>query len=129
MRLLIVDDSQMMRAAIREAVSPFGWDEVLEAENGEEAIGQLGRTAVDAIITDWSMPVMDGLTLVAAVRCTPDLRRTPILMVTSIAEKGKILEAVQAGISGYLIKPFAPATLQRKLAEIMADGSRGPRQM
>ncbi len=124
MRVLVVDDSQMTRAAIREALRVFRCEEILEAENGEQAIAHLGRTAVDLVITDWTMPVIDGLTLLEAIRCARELRDLPVLMVTSIAERDKIVEALRAGISAYVVKPFAPATLQQKIAGLIAGRPR-----
>ncbi len=120
MRLLVVDDSSTMRRIIRNNLKAVGYDDVLEAENGEGALARLQAEKVDLVITDWNMPVMNGLELVSAMRKADALKQTPILMVTTVAEKDEILKAMQAGVTNYVVKPFDSATLKKNIDQILA---------
>ncbi len=119
MRLLVVDDSSTMRRIIRNSLKVVGYEDVLEAENGEGALARLQSEQVDLVITDWNMPGMTGLELVAAMRGTPALKQTPVLMVTTVAEKENILKAMQAGVNNYVVKPFDATTLKKKIEQIL----------
>jgi two-component system chemotaxis response regulator CheY len=119
MRLLVVDDSSTMRRIIKNSLKAVGYDDVVEAENGEGAMVRLQSEKVDLVITDWNMPVMNGLELVAAMRGSPGLRQTPVLMVTTVAEKEEILKAMRTGVNNYVIKPFDAPTLKRKIDQIL----------
>lgn len=119
MRFLVVDDSSTMRRIIRNNLKAVGYDDVLEAGNGEEALGRLQTEKVEVVITDWNMPVMNGLELVAALRKAQAWMQTPILMVTTVAEKEEILKAMQAGVTNYVVKPFDAATLKKKIDQIL----------
>jgi two-component system, chemotaxis family, chemotaxis protein CheY len=119
-RFLVVDDSSTMRRIIKNALKANGHAEVIEAENGEGAMTQLQAGPVDLVITDWNMPGMSGLELVAAIRGSEALRQVPVLMITTVAEKDEILKAMQTGVTNYLVKPFDPAALQRKIDQILA---------
>ncbi|HYL80445.1 MAG TPA: response regulator [Candidatus Acidoferrum sp.] len=119
MRFLVVDDSSTMRRIIRNSLKSVGYDDVLEAGNGEEGLGRLQAEKVDVLITDWNMPVMNGIELVAKMRSLPPLQTTPVLMVTTVAEKEEILKAMQAGVTNYVVKPFDGATLKKKIDQIL----------
>lgn len=119
MRFLVVDDSSTMRRIIRNNLKAVGYDDVLEAGNGEEALGRLQTEKVEVVITDWNMPVMNGLELVAALRKAQAWMQTPVLMVTTVAEKEEILKAMQAGVTNYVVKPFDAATLKKKIDQIL----------
>lgn len=119
MRLLVVDDSSTMRRIIKNTLKAIGYDDLLEAENGEGALARLESEKVDLVITDWNMPVMNGLELVTAMRGSPTLKQTPVLMVTTVAEKEEILKAMQAGVANYVVKPFDAATLKKKIDQIL----------
>jgi len=118
-RLLVVDDSSTMRRIIRNSLKVVGYEDILEAENGEGALARLQSEKVDLVITDWNMPVMNGLELVTAMRSTPALKEIPVLMVTTVAEKENILMAMQAGVTNYVVKPFDAATLKKKIDQIL----------
>lgn len=119
MRFLVVDDSSTMRRILRNSLKAVGFDDTLEAENGESALARLQTDKVDFVITDWNMPVMNGIELVAAMRNNAALKATPVLMVTTMAEKENILQAMQAGVTNYVVKPFDAATLKKKIDQIL----------
>ena len=119
MRFLVVDDSSTMRRIIRNSLKASGYDDTVEAENGEGALARLESEKVDFVITDWNMPVMNGIELVSKMRGKPALKATPVLMVTTMAEKEQILEAMQAGVTNYVVKPFDAPTLKKKIEQIL----------
>jgi two-component system chemotaxis response regulator CheY len=119
-RFLVVDDSSTMRRIIRNSLKAVGFDDTLEAENGAGALERLQSDTVDFVITDWNMPVMNGIELVAAMRNNAAFKATPVLMVTTMAEKENILQAMQAGVTNYVVKPFDAATLKKKIDQILA---------
>ncbi len=119
MRLLVVDDSSTMRRIIKNSLKSIGFDDVAEAENGEGAIVRLQDEKIDMVITDWNMPVMNGVELVTNMRANPAFQKTPVLMVTTMAEKTEILKAMQAGVTNYVVKPFDAATLKKKIEQIL----------
>jgi len=122
-RLLVVDDSSTMRRIIRNNLKAAGYDDVVEAENGELALARLAAEGrVDVVITDWNMPVMNGLELVNAMRRAEAHRHTPVLMVTTVAERDEILKAMQAGVNSYVVKPFDSATLKKKIEQLLGGG-------
>jgi len=95
----------------------LGHDQFVEAENGEQALQKLKEGAVEVIITDWNMPVMNGLDLILAVRRNDP--KIPILMVTTNAAKADIIQAIKAGANNYIVKPFTPDTLEEKLSSML----------
>lgn len=119
MRLLVVDDSSTMRRIIRNSLKAIGYDDVVEAENGEGAMARLKGEKVDMVISDWNMPIMNGIELVTSMRGDAALKATPVLMVTTMAEKENILQAMQAGVTNYVVKPFDAATLKKKIDQIL----------
>jgi two-component system chemotaxis response regulator CheY len=110
-----------MRRIVKNSLKSVGYDNVVEAENGEGALARLQAEKVDLVVTDWNMPVMNGLELVAAIRNSPALKEIPILMVTTVAEKEEILKAMQAGVNNYVVKPFDAATLKKKIDQILGS--------
>jgi len=119
MRILTVDDSATMRRIIRNALKAMGYEDVLEADNGKTGLAMIERDGVEFVITDWSMPVMTGLELVRAIRAQPTLAHLPILMVTALGQKDDIVQAIAAGVDGYIVKPFDPETLHQKIRLIL----------
>lgn len=119
MRLLVVDDSSTMRRILRNNLKSLGYENTIEAENGEGALARLQSEKVDLVITGWNMPVMSGLELVTAMRGNPTLKQTPVLMVTTVAEKDEIVKAMQAGVTNYVVKPFDAATLKNKIDRML----------
>jgi two-component system chemotaxis response regulator CheY len=118
-RFLVVDDSSTMRRIIRNSLKAAGFDDAVEAENGEGALARLQADSVDFVITDWNMPVMNGIEFVTAMRGNTAFKATPVLMVTTMAEKENILQAMQAGVTNYVVKPFDAATLKKKIDQIL----------
>ena len=119
MRVLVVDDSSTMRRIIRNNLKAGGYDDVLEAENGESALMRLTTDPADVIVTDWNMPGMNGIEFVTKLRTLAAYAKTPVLMVTTMAEKENILEAMKAGVTNYVVKPFDAGTLKKKIEQIL----------
>ncbi len=109
-RVLIVDDSLMMRQMVSFTLREAGF-EVIEAENGQDALNKSEGQALDLILTDLNMPVMDGISLIRAARALPGTRYVPILMLTTESQAEKKLEGKTAGATGWIVKPFDPPKL------------------
>lgn len=120
--IITVDDSSTMRRIIKNTLVKLGFTNVLEAENGVEALEVMAKNKIDMIITDWNMPEMDGLTYVKTVRTQPEHQTTPILMITTEAAKEDILTALKSGVNNYVVKPFTPDTLQEKVFKLLDIG-------
>ena len=123
-KFLVVDDFTSMRRIIRNILKEIGYLYVEEAENGLVAQNKLQTTDFDFIICDWNMPVMDGLSLLNAVRARDETKHIPVLMVTAEAKKENIVAAAQAGANGYVVKPFTSQTLSDKINTIFEQMSR-----
>jgi len=119
MRVLVVDDSSTMRKIIANALKKVGCDEVIEAGNGQEGLQQLSSSAVDLVVTDWNMPVMNGLEFVRELRGLASCASIPVLMVTTNAETADVSGAKEAGVNDYVVKPFTPDTLKDKISAVM----------
>ncbi len=115
MRFLIVDDFDTMIRIIKNVLGELGYDDVVTARNGEQAYQILSKEKIDFIISDWNMPVMTGIELLRKVKGTPALANIPFLMVTAEAEKEHIVEAIQAKVDQYIIKPFNQEMLAQKI--------------
>jgi two-component system chemotaxis response regulator CheY len=118
MKILVVDDFSTMRRIIRNLLRELGFNNILEADDGQSALPKLQSGGIDFLITDWNMPGMTGIDLLRTVRADPNLAQLPVLMVTAEAKRDQIVEAAQAGVNGYVIKPFTAATLQEKIEKI-----------
>jgi len=114
MRVLIVEDSKVIRKMIFEILSSAGYDDILEAENGIEALALLD-IEVELILTDFNMPGMDGLTFIKEVQKNPVYAKIPIIMITTRGAKSEVVEAVKQGVKGYIVKPFDKTTLLNKV--------------
>ena len=117
-KFLVVDDFSTMRRILRNLLKELGYLNVDEAEDGNSALLKLRRDPFDFLITDWNMAGMDGLQLLKEVRIDSILSKLPVLMVTAEAKRENIIEAAQAGASGYVVKPFTAATLDEKLKKV-----------
>ncbi|MEY3262665.1 MAG: chemotaxis protein CheY [Pseudomonadota bacterium] len=117
-RFLVVDDFSTMRRIVRNLLKELGYANVDEAEDGAMALSKLRNESFDFVISDWNMPVMDGLDMLKTMRADAALAKLPVLMVTAEAKKENIIAAAQAGANGYVVKPFTAATLDEKLAKI-----------
>jgi two-component system chemotaxis response regulator CheY len=116
---LVVDDSPTMRRIISNTLERIGYKSSIEAANGKEALQQLENNDVEFIITDWNMPVMNGLEFVTEIRSTDDYKELPILMITTRGMKDDVLQAVHAGVNNYIVKPFTPETLEAKIGKLL----------
>ncbi len=119
MKILVVDDFSTMRGIIKNFLRELGYSNIMEADDGSTALPLLQNGEFDFLITDWNMPGMSGLDLVKTVRGSPRLAALPILMVTAEAKRDQIVAAAQAGINGYIVKPFTANTLKEKLDKIL----------
>jgi two-component system chemotaxis response regulator CheY len=120
---LVVDDFSIMRRIIRNLLRDLGYTQVTEANDGVSALPLLKSGSFDFLITDWAMPGMPGLELLKQVRADARLSKLPVLMLTAEAKRAEIVEAMEAGVSGYIIKPFTPLTLKEKIERILAAQS------
>lgn len=118
MRILVVDDFVTMRTITRTFLGELGFTRIEEADDGLTALPLLEASAFDFLITDWNMPGMTGLELTRAVRANPDLAALPILMVTSEARRDQIMAAADAGVNGYIVKPFTQETLRDHIDQV-----------
>ena len=123
LKVLVVDDMSTMRRIVKNVLKQIGFTDLVEAENGQDALNKLKAddSGIGFIVSDWNMPVMQGIDLLRAVRADADLKHLPFLMVTAEAQKDNIIEAVQAGVSNYVVKPFTAEALQVKLEKIFAN--------
>jgi two-component system, chemotaxis family, chemotaxis protein CheY len=121
MKFLVVDDFSTMRRIVKGLLNELGYSEITEADDGNTALPLLRNGSFDFLITDWNMPGMPGLELLKAVRGDARLAKLPVLMLTAEAKREQIIEAAQAGVSGYVIKPFTAATLKEKIDKILAS--------
>lgn len=121
LKILIVDDMSTMRRILKNALRQLGYRNIEEAENGQLAFSKVRETPLDLIITDWNMPTMDGLGLLKAVRDDPNYKAIPVLMVTAQAEQKYVLEAIRAGATNYIVKPFTADTLKTKIDKIFVN--------
>ena len=119
-KVLVVDDSSVMRQIIKNTLKPlgFGADNLSGAEDGSMGLKRATEGGLDLIISDWNMPKMTGIEFLKAVRADGNIKGTPFLMVTSEADKDKIVEAVQSGVSQYIVKPFNANQLEEKIKAI-----------
>jgi len=121
MKFLVVDDFSTMRRIVKNCLQELGYTDITEADDGNTALPLLKAGAFEFLITDWNMPGMAGLDLLKAVRADAKLAKLPVLMLTAEAKREQIIEAAQAGVSGYVIKPFTAATLKEKIDKILAS--------
>lgn len=117
-KILVVDDFSTMRRIIKNLLRDLGFNNTSEADDGLTALPMLQAGGFDLLVTDWNMPGMQGIDLLKAVRADPKLAHMPVLMVTAEQKKEQIIEAAQAGVNGYIVKPFTAATLKEKLDKI-----------
>lgn len=118
MRILVVDDFPTMRRIVRSLLKELGYNNVDEAEDGQDALTRLRAGGFQFVVSDWNMPNLDGLEMLRQIRADGALKALPVLMVTAEARKENIIAAAQAGANGYVVKPFTAATLEEKLNKI-----------
>jgi len=118
MKILIVDDFSTMRRIIKNLLRDLGFTNTVEADDGNTAVPILKAGGIDFLVTDWNMPGMQGIDLLRYVRADEKLSKMPVLMVTAEQKREQIIEAAQAGVNGYIVKPFTAATLKEKIDKI-----------
>ncbi len=118
MKILIVDDFSTMRRIIKNLLRDLGFTNTVEADDGLTAIPILNSGSIDFLVTDWNMPGMTGIDVLRHVRADEKLRSLPVLMVTAEAKREQIIEAAQAGVNGYVVKPFTALALKEKIEKI-----------
>jgi two-component system chemotaxis response regulator CheY len=123
-RVMLIDDSRTMRSIQRTMLTQLGVEEIEEAEDGQDALSKIGAFRPDLVLVDWNMPVMDGLAFVKQARARG--YAMPIIMVTTESEKSKVLAAIRAGVTNYVVKPFTPEALAERIRETVSKvGTRG----
>lgn len=122
LKFLVVDDSVTMRRIVSNSLKNLGYDNLVEAVDGKDALAKLAADEnINFVITDWNMPILSGLELTKAIRGDEKLGAVPILMVTTRGVKEDILEALQAKVNNYIVKPFTPQILKEKIDQILAN--------
>ena len=119
-RILCVDDFATMRRILKNILTQLGFTNITEADDGTTALEELKKGRFDLIISDWNMPKMSGLELLKTVRAMEEYKNIPFLMVTAEAQKQNVVEAVQAGVSNYVVKPFTAESIAEKIEKILA---------
>lgn len=112
-KVLVVDDSGVMRKIVIRSLNAVGFDDVVEASDGVEALRIFQETPISLVLTDWNMPNKSGIELTRDIRATGST--VPIFMITTEGERSRVLEAIQAGVNDYLLKPFTPEQVREKL--------------
>lgn len=125
-KILIVDDFPIMRRIVRNLLKQMGFADanIDETENGLDALQKLTKGGYDMVISDWNMPIMEGLELLKAVRKDDKLKDVIFIMVTAEAEREKVIEAIKAGADSYIVKPFTGEVLQEKIEKVLQKRSK-----
>ncbi len=118
LKFLVVDDMSTMRRIVKSILKELGYNNVEEAEDGNDALEKLRSGKFDFVISDWNMPNLDGLDMLKIIRSDESLKLLPVMLVTAEAKKENIIAAAQAGASGYVVKPFTAATLEEKMNKV-----------
>ncbi len=118
MKILIVDDFSTMRRIVKNLLRDLGFNNTQEVDDGLTALPMLKKGDFEFVVTDWNMPGMQGIDLLKNIRADDELKHLPVLMITAEAKREQIIEAAQAGVNGYIVKPFTAATLKEKLDKI-----------
>lgn len=118
MKIMIIDDSRTMRNIQKNVLSQLGYTEIEEAGDGLQALSKVGAFEPDLILVDWNMPNMDGLTFIKKYR--ENNTTTPIIMVTTEAEKSRVIEAIKAGVNNYIVKPFTPDVMKERIDQTLS---------
>ena len=117
--VLVVDDFATMRRIIKTSLKKLGFNNVVEAEDGQDALNAMKKDNFCLIISDWNMPNMTGIEFLRAVRGDDRFKNIPFIMVTAEGQKQNVVEAVNSGVSNYIVKPFSPETLGEKLKKVL----------
>lgn len=117
--VLVVDDFETMRRIVKSSLKKLGFPNVIEAEDGKIALRKLEKEKIGLIISDWIMPNMTGIEFLKAVRSDDRFKDIPFIMLTTEGKKQDVVEAIQAGVSNYIVKPFNPDTLNEKIKKVL----------
>lgn len=120
-KVLVVDDFSTMRRILKNILKQIGFSDIEEAEDGNTALVRLRLGGFGLVVSDWNMPNMTGLDLLKAIRADNDLNKMPVLMVTAEAKKENVMDAIQAGVNNYVVKPFTAAALKEKIEKIFEN--------
>lgn len=120
MKVLIVDDFASMRRIVKNTLKQIGFKNIFEADDGTTALAMLKEQKIDLVLADWNMPKMSGLELLKKVKKDEALKTIPVFLVTAEAQKENVIEAIQAGVSNYIVKPFTPDSMKQKLERTLA---------
>lgn len=120
-KVIFVEDSPTMRRIIMNSLNKIGIADVTEAENGVDALDKMGDEDWDMVITDWNMPEMNGEEFVKELRSKDKYKDTPILMITTRGMQDDVMTAIKIGVNGYVVKPFTPEILKKKIGEIFTS--------
>ncbi len=120
LKILAVDDSPTMRRIIINTLKRAGFEDVIEASDGKDALAKMKVEKPNFVITDWNMPEMDGLAFINALRSQAEYANLPVLMVTTRSVKEDIVDAMKAGVNNYIVKPFTPEILKAKIDQMLA---------
>lgn len=123
MRILLIDDSKTMRNIQKSVLKQLGYTDIEEACDGQDALSKVGAFEPELCLVDWNMPNMDGLSFVKEFRSQN--KTTPLIMVTTEAEKARVIEAIKAGVNNYVVKPFTPDLLSERITETLAKCGAG----
>ena len=118
MKIMVVDDMSTMRRIVKNILKQLGFSNIEEAENGKDAFEKIKQGGFGFVVSDWNMPVMTGIELLRAIRADAELKTLPVMLVTAEAQKENIIQAVQAGVSNYIVKPFTAEQIQEKIGKI-----------
>ncbi len=119
-KVIFVDDSLTMRRIILNALKKIGFTNIIEAENGLDALEKMEKQEVDLVLTDWNMPEMNGEQFVKELRSNEKYKKLPILMITTRGMKDDVITAVKLGVNGYVVKPFTPEILRGKINDVVS---------
>jgi two-component system chemotaxis response regulator CheY len=116
---LVVDDFASMRSVVAEVLKKVGFTDISQASNGRTALARLAENKqIGLVVSDWHMPEMNGLELLQAIKANPELAHIPVLMITAEGQRNNVIDAMQCGATGYIVKPFTPTALQNRLEKM-----------
>jgi len=119
LKILAVEDNHTMRQIIVSTLKRAGYNDIVEASDGKDALARLKVEKIDLVVTDWKMPKMNGLEFVTTLRSTEEYKDLPVLMVTARSVKEDVIDAMKAGVNNYIAKPFTSKTLKKKIEELI----------
>lgn len=118
MRILVVDDFSTMRRIVKAILKQLGYEHIEEAEDGKQAYDMVKTGKFDFVVTDWNMPNMTGIDLLRSIRADPNVKDIPVLMVTAETDKSIVIDAIQAGVNNYIVKPFTAQIFEEKMNKV-----------